>query len=76
MVNPKTSVYQGVLRSMSVTVTPTWLIVAISGMVGSGGRDGDVKSVGGDLIAVGLPGRGEHGHLFADHLERRRRLIG
>jgi hypothetical protein len=50
LVNPKTSEYQGVLRSTSVTVTPTWLIAAMSGMsapVRSGGGDGDVKSVGG-----------------------------
>jgi hypothetical protein len=39
-------VYQGVLRSMSVTVIPMWLIVAISGMVESGGRDRDAESVG------------------------------
>jgi hypothetical protein len=46
LVKPKTSVYQGVLRSMSVTVIPMWLIVAISGMVESGGRDRDAESVG------------------------------
>jgi hypothetical protein len=47
VVKPKTSRYHGVLRSMSVAVTPTWLMLVMSGMCASGGGKGDTQAVGG-----------------------------